>query len=90
MIIWTQVIAGHRIALYRDRGPDKEDGRLTYGILDESNTRTPGHLFELSLNTIGKTISSILDPPVPWDYLPKMKKIRVTALMKTCRLMYVM
>jgi hypothetical protein len=95
MYIWNYTITGHRVALYRERGPDQWRGRLTYGILDESHTRTPGRIVPLSVYTIYEMAAEIFDAPsrLNHDYIwdknapPRMKKIHLAALLKTCRLM---
>ncbi|KAF2690702.1 hypothetical protein K458DRAFT_61833 [Lentithecium fluviatile CBS 122367] len=90
MRIWFRAIAGMRIALYRD------NGHLTHGILDDNNTRTPGKLFMVWLGTIDQILNDLLDPQTRpgesiWDARERkaiMKKVKLTALLRTCRSIY--
>jgi len=87
MCIWNYAIAGLRIALYQERGPDKERGRLTYGIVDKSSTRIPGRLVPVTYNAYHETIEKIHGIPQVYNRPPVLKQRRLTALLKTCRLM---
>lgn len=57
--IWEHAIGGWTIAIYREPGPDRRRGRLTHGILDESNTSTPGHLFQMDEMEVKETVNQV-------------------------------
>jgi hypothetical protein len=75
-------MTGINIGLYRDKR------RLTYSILDESNC-APGELFPITENTIKNKVIQYTSDPELLIHPPRTKKLQLSALPKTCRMVYV-